>query len=71
MLRDLVAQVLELVLGQRADELLCLAPDRLVREGEPDTEGKRINVGHGDLRCRCPFQTRAIQHAAARGSSRP
>jgi hypothetical protein len=50
MLGDLVAQVLELVLGQRADELPGLAPDRLVREGEPDAEGERVNVGARDSR---------------------
>src|ERR1700736_5823166 len=42
--------MLELVLGQRADELPGLAPDCLVREGEADAEGERINVGHGGLR---------------------
>jgi hypothetical protein len=37
--------VLELVLGQRADELPGFALDRLVREGEADAEGEQVKSG--------------------------
>jgi hypothetical protein len=50
MLGDLVARNVERVIGQRPDELLGLAANRLVCEGEADTEGERINVGQGTRR---------------------
>jgi hypothetical protein len=59
------ADVLELVLGQRADELPGLA-NRLVREGEANAEGERMAISAA---MPMSLPTRAFQRAAGQRSS--